>query len=107
VDRYILGAKDGIYDGTGLVKNSDNNVIYIAGNYRVCHSRTQVYDPILTNSSLVPSAFYPAQQSRKKVPQTLVSGTKEQSSNGSTTTPPSSAATPPTSQYGANRPAQA
>lgn len=36
--RYILGAKDGIYDGTGIVKNSGNNVIFVAGNYRVCHS---------------------------------------------------------------------
>lgn len=26
-----------MYDGTGLVKNSGNNVIYVAGNYRVSH----------------------------------------------------------------------
>lgn len=24
-----------MYDGTGIVKNSGNNVIYVAGNYRV------------------------------------------------------------------------
>lgn len=32
---YILGAKDGIYDGTGIIKNAGGNVIYVAGNYRV------------------------------------------------------------------------
>lgn len=37
LNRYILGSKDGMYDGTGIVKNSGNNVIYVAGNYRVCH----------------------------------------------------------------------
>jgi carboxylesterase type B len=34
---YILGTKDGLYDGTGLIKASDGNVIYVAGNYRVCN----------------------------------------------------------------------
>ncbi|QDS71255.1 hypothetical protein FKW77_000539 [Venturia effusa] len=32
---YILGSKDGMYDGTGIVKNSGSNVIYVAGNYRL------------------------------------------------------------------------
>src|ERR1700712_201525 len=32
---YILGAKDGMYDGAPLVKASGGNVIYVAGNYRL------------------------------------------------------------------------
>jgi acetyl esterase/lipase len=35
---FILGSKDGMYDGTPLVKQSDGNVIYVAGNYRVGHN---------------------------------------------------------------------
>jgi carboxylesterase type B len=32
---YILGSKDGMYDGAPLVKTSKNNIIYVAGNYRL------------------------------------------------------------------------
>jgi carboxylesterase type B len=32
---YILGAKDGIYPGTPLIKASGGNVIFVAGNYRL------------------------------------------------------------------------
>ncbi|QDS70471.1 hypothetical protein FKW77_009992 [Venturia effusa] len=32
---FIVGSKDGIYDGTPLVKQSDGNIIYVAGNYRL------------------------------------------------------------------------
>jgi carboxylesterase type B len=32
---YILGSKDGMYDGHPIVKKSGNNVIYVAGNYRL------------------------------------------------------------------------
>jgi carboxylesterase type B len=32
---FILGSKDGMYDGTPLVKASKDNFIYVAGNYRL------------------------------------------------------------------------
>ncbi|KAE9964974.1 hypothetical protein BLS_007936 [Venturia inaequalis] len=32
---FIVGSKDGMYDGTPLVKQADGNVIYVAGNYRL------------------------------------------------------------------------
>jgi carboxylesterase type B len=32
---YLLGSKEGQYDGTPVVKASGGNVIYVAGNYRV------------------------------------------------------------------------
>jgi hypothetical protein len=34
VSSSYLGSKDGVYDGTPLVKQFDGNVIYVAGNYR-------------------------------------------------------------------------
>jgi carboxylesterase type B len=33
---YLLGSKEGQYDGTPIIKASGGNVIYIAANYRVC-----------------------------------------------------------------------
>lgn len=32
---YLLGSKEGQYDGTPLVAQSQGNLVYIAGNYRV------------------------------------------------------------------------
>jgi carboxylesterase type B len=32
---YILGNKDGMYDGTPLVKGSRGGFVYVAGNYRL------------------------------------------------------------------------
>ncbi|TID15951.1 Vacuolar protein sorting-associated protein 45 [Venturia nashicola] len=32
---FILGSKDGMYDGTPLVRQSEGNVIYVVGNYRL------------------------------------------------------------------------
>jgi carboxylesterase type B len=32
---YVLGSKGGNYDGTPVVKASNNSVIYVSGNYRV------------------------------------------------------------------------
>jgi carboxylesterase type B len=32
---YILGSKDGMYDGTPIVRASGNNLIYVTGNYRL------------------------------------------------------------------------
>jgi len=32
---YILGSKDGLYDGSPLVRASQENIIYVAGNYRL------------------------------------------------------------------------
>jgi carboxylesterase type B len=32
---YMMGWKDGLYDGTPIVNASGGNVIYVTGNYRV------------------------------------------------------------------------
>lgn len=32
---YILGSKDGIYDGTGLIRASGGNIVFVAANYRL------------------------------------------------------------------------
>lgn len=48
---FILGSKDGMYDGTPLVKQSDGNVIYVAGNYRVNERHLKISLPLANVAS--------------------------------------------------------
>jgi carboxylesterase type B len=82
---YILGTKDGLYDGTGIIRSADGNAIFVAANYRV--GSAALGDRVAANSySLGRLDFWAVQQWKKREHQMLVSMINEQFINGFTTT---------------------
>jgi carboxylesterase type B len=80
---YVLGTKDGLYEGTGIIRSAGGNAIFVAGNYRVCS--TLLVDRVSAyNDSLGRLGLWAVQLWRKRERQMLVSMISEQSSNGFT-----------------------
>jgi hypothetical protein len=102
---YILGTKDGMYDGTGIIRSAGGDAIFVAGNYRVSKLLSKE-ECLLTTQSLARLGFWVERQWRRtlRARRTLASGINGQYSSGFTTTRRSSGVTQMMSVSGANLP---
>lgn len=99
---FIVGSKDGMYDGTPLVKQADGNVIYVAGNYRVTDLHLAIYFHFANVSSWEALGSSAGQLLSAMRHPTQDSGIREPFLSGSKRTSISSMGTKMMSQYGEN-----